>query len=59
MAVWNSPAVLMGHNVLQKEGVMMDHEWNAFSEKVAQGLREYVEHPDRVLAAMRETIRHA
>ncbi|MDP3595640.1 MAG: hypothetical protein Q8S75_01440, partial [Nitrospirota bacterium] len=38
---------------------MMDHEWNAFSEKVAQGLHEYVEHPDRVSAAMRETIRHA
>ena len=38
---------------------MMDPEWNAFSERVAQGLQEYVEHPDRVSAAMRETIRHA
>ena len=38
---------------------MNDHEWNVFSEKVAQGLHEYVEHPDRVSAAMRETIRHA
>lgn len=38
----------------------MNHrQWNALSEDVAQSLQEYVEHPDRVTPAMRETIRHA
>lgn len=37
----------------------MSHDWNALEHEVSHLLQAYVEHPNRVTPAMRETIRHA